>query len=60
MDKESLIIAREIVLRALSKSDIKFIDKLELSLNLNLLLDEKNYEKDIKVLRKEHNNNKIK
>lgn len=50
MDKESLIKARNIIIKALDKSDIKQIDKLELILNLHTLLDRDNYEKDIKVL----------
>lgn len=50
MDKESLIKARNIIIKALDKPDIKEIDKLELILNLHTLLDQDNYEKDIKVL----------
>ena len=50
MDKESLIIAKEIVLLAIEQSQIKQIDKCELMRNLDVLLDNENYEKDIKTL----------
>jgi len=53
MNKESLIKAREIIIKVLIESDINIIDKLELAINLNVLLNEENYEHDIKVLRKE-------
>lgn len=55
MNKESLIKAREIIVGALTKSDIDLVDKLELAINLNMLLSENNYDNDIKILRKEHN-----
>lgn len=51
MNKESLEIAREIILSALDKEkQINSIDKYELMRNLNTLLNEENYEHDIKVL----------
>lgn len=54
MDKETLIKARKIIIEALSKSDLDLIDKLELTLNLNTLLNSENYDNDIKILRKAH------
>lgn len=58
MDKESLKIAREIVLIAIDEAKINKIDKCELMRNLYTLLDEENYEKDIKVLKLEEKNRK--
>lgn len=52
MDKESLIKARELILKTLDNSEIKKQDKAELIMNLWLLLDEENYEHDIDVLRR--------
>ena len=60
MDKESLIKARELIIKVLDDSKIKRQDKAELIMNLWLLLDEDNYEHDIDVLRrysKVNNNN---
>lgn len=60
MDKESLIKARELIIKVLDDSKIKKQDKAELIMNLWLLLDEDNYEHDIDVLRrysKPNNNN---
>ena len=60
MDKESLIKARELIIKVLDDSKIKKQDKAELIMNLWLLLDEENYEHDIDVLRrygKPNNNN---
>ena len=60
MDKESLIKARELIIKVLDDSKIKRQDKAELIMNLWLLLDEENYEHDIDVLRrysKVNNNN---
>ena len=51
MNKESLIKAREIITKVLDGSDILTVDKLELIINLNILLSEDNYEKDMQVLR---------
>lgn len=51
MDKESLIKAREIITKVLDGSDILTVDKLELIINLNTLLEPENYEEDIQVLR---------
>lgn len=55
MDKESLIKAKEIIIKALLESNIELIDKIEIALNTNLFLNEEKYEKNIKVLRKENN-----
>lgn len=52
MQKESLIKAKELIIKTLDNSDIKNIDKVELMLNLSLLLDESEYEENIKVLQK--------
>ena len=60
MDKESLIKARELIIKVLDDSKIKRQDKAELIMNLWLLLDEDNYEHDIDILRrysKVNNNN---
>lgn len=52
MNKESLIKAREIILGALIETnEINLIDKLELAINLSMLLDSQNYESDIQLLR---------
>jgi hypothetical protein len=55
MDKESLIKAKEIIIKALLSSDIELIDKIEIALNTNLFLNEEKYESNIKGLRKENN-----
>lgn len=60
MDKESLIKARELIIKVLDDSKIKRQDKAELIMNLWLLLDEDNYEHDINVLRKYSKPNKQK
>ena len=52
MNKESLIKAREIIIGALTETDeVQLIDKLELAINLSILLDSQNYDDDIKLLR---------
>ena len=51
MNKESLIKAREIIIKVLDGSDILTVDKLELIINLNTLLEPENYEEDMQVLR---------
>lgn len=53
MDKESLIKAREMVLRVINGLDILDYDKIELLINLNTYLNPENYEEDTKVLMKE-------
>lgn len=53
MDKESLILARRLVIEAISKGKFKNKqDKAELLLNLYNLLDENNYDRDIQNLQK--------
>ena len=54
MNKESLIEAREIIIQSLSESNINNLDKLELMLNINKFLDEKEYEENIKILVKKN------
>lgn len=56
MNKESLKKAREVILK-IKELDINEIDKLELVKNLCILLDEKNYDDHIEILR---NNTKSK
>ena len=53
MDKESLIKAREMVLRVINGLEILDYDKIELLINLNTYLNPENYEDDTKVLMKE-------
>jgi hypothetical protein len=52
MNKESLKKAREEIIKTLSNLDIDLIDRLELLINMNELLQENRYEEGIKVLRK--------
>lgn len=56
MNKESLIKARKIILKAFSESDIPLLDKLELMNNVNILLREDHYQEDMKVLKLHHKN----
>lgn len=51
MNKESLLKARELISDALNKcEEITLQDKVELMLNLILLLDPEHYDEDIKIL----------
>ena len=50
MNKESLEKAREIITEEFPKKIKDKQDVLELMMNLYTLLDEKNYEEDIKIL----------
>lgn len=52
MDKESLKIARKILVDGLDKAKINKEDKAELLMNLWILLEDDNYEHDIDVLRR--------
>lgn len=52
MDKESLIKAKEILIKTIGNSNINRIDKAELLINIFNLLS--NYDESIKVLQK-HN-----
>lgn len=53
MDKDSLIIARRIVIESLNKvKAINPTDRAELMMNLWKFLDNEKYEENIKVLRK--------
>ena len=52
MNKESLKKAREEIIKVLINLDIDLVDRLELLININELLQENRYEEGIKVLRK--------
>lgn len=52
MKSESLKKTKAAIIRVLDKLDINKDDKAELMLNLFILLDEKNYENDIKKLKR--------
>lgn len=51
MDKESLKKVRDFIFN-IEKLDIPLEDKIELLINLNILLDPENYYKDIKILQR--------
>lgn len=52
MDKESLILAKEIITKGLDESsEINIVDKVELMLNLDKFLNEKEYEENIQTLK---------
>lgn len=51
MDKESLKKIREYIFN-IDKLDIPLEDKLEIIINLNILLDPNNYNKHIKILQR--------
>lgn len=56
MNKESLIIARDMILKLLDECDkIENIDKLEIMLNLNNFLSPEEYQDNVKVLNKNRN-----
>ena len=57
MDKESLKKIREYIFN-IDKLDIPIEDKLEIIINLNILLDPNNYYKDIKILQRYAKNEK--
>ena len=62
MDKETLLWAREEIIKVLNNPEKASIDTLELIINLNRLLDPENYEHDIKVLKlggKKNGNNEL-
>lgn len=52
MDKESLKIARRILVEGLDRAKMNKQDRAELLINLWILLDDANYEHDIDVLRR--------
>lgn len=52
MNKESLKIAREVIIQALDEAKIEQVDKAELMLNITNFLDENEYKENIKVLAK--------
>ena len=51
MNEESLVKARDEIIKALEKADIDNADRLELIINIYHFLDEKKYESNIKTLR---------
>ena len=54
MEKESLIIASNLIIDVIDKSNINIVDKVELMRNLSELLKEENYKRDIEILQIEH------
>lgn len=52
MNKQSLEMAKEVILNALDTAKINQIDKAELMLNITKFLDKNEYDKNIKVLSK--------
>lgn len=56
MNEESILKARDEILKVLEKLDIDNADKMELIINIYHFLDEKKYDKNIKILRKENKN----
>ena len=52
MDKESLKIARKILVEGLDKAKMNPQDRAELIMNLWILLEDENYEHDIDVLKR--------
>ena len=59
MDKESLIKARELVLKIIDGSEIMTWDKIELLINLNTFLNPETYEEDKKVLMNQYFKRKL-
>jgi hypothetical protein len=58
VNKENLIKLREIIIKAVMKSDVDLIDKLEIAINERLFLQPEKYENNVKVLQKELNETK--
>ncbi len=56
MDKESLIIARNVIIKALKEAKMDEVDRVELIININAFLKEKEYSENIKILRKKNKN----
>lgn len=54
MNEESLKRVRDEIIKVLEKLDIDNADKMELIINIYHFLDEKKYDKNIKILRKEN------
>ncbi len=52
MKQSSLEIAREVIIKALDESNIDQVDKCEIMLNITKFLNEKTYDKNIKILSK--------
>lgn len=56
MNKESLIIARNVIIKALKETKMCEVDRVELMLNINAFLKEEEYNENIKILRKKNKN----
>lgn len=54
MDKESLIKARELIIKTFQEADIEAIDRLELIINVASFLEPESYDENIKVLKLEN------
>ena len=59
MEKESLIIASNLIIDVIDKSNINIVDKVELMRNLSELLKEENYKRDIEILQIEQQKRKV-
>ena len=58
MNKESLVKARDEIIKTLEKADIDNADRLELIINIYHFLDEKKYDSNIKLLRLKYEKSK--
>ena len=56
MKKESLYLARKIIIERISTVDMPLDDRIELMINLCHFLDDKEYEENIKILSKSIDN----
>lgn len=59
MEKESLIIASNLIIDVIDRSNINIVDKVELMRNLSELLKEENYKRDIEILQIEQQKRKV-
>ena len=59
MEKESLIIASNLIIDVIDRSNINIVDKVELMRNLSELLKEENYKRDIEILQTEQQKRKV-
>jgi hypothetical protein len=59
MEKESLIIASNLIIDVIDRSNINVVDKVELMRNLSELLKEENYKRDIEILQIEQQKRKV-
>lgn len=58
MEKDSLLKAKEVIIKGLCDLDINPVDKGELVINLCHLLDPDTYEKSIRTLRQQEQNDR--